>query len=43
MLGVMRNPWKDIPLADYEGHMVQVAQAQLLTDVFGEVLEEYSP
>lgn len=39
----MRNPWKDIPLADYEGHMAQVAQAQLLADVFGEVLKEYSP
>jgi len=42
-LGVMRNPWKDIPLVDYEGHMAQVAQAQLLTDVLAEVLREYSP
>ena len=39
----MSNPWKVIPLADYEGHMSQVTQAQLLTDVFGEVLKEYSP
>ena len=39
----MKNPWKDIPLADYEGHMAKVAQAQLLAEVFGEVLKEYSP
>jgi len=38
----MKNPWKDIPLADYEGHMAKVAQAQLLAEVFGEVLKEYS-
>jgi hypothetical protein len=38
---VMRNPWKDIPLVDYEGHMAQVAQATLLTDVLAEVLRSY--
>jgi len=39
------NPWLDIPLADYEGHMVlpQVAQAGLLADVFEPVLKTYPP
>jgi SAM-dependent methyltransferase len=32
-----------VPLADYEGHMAQVGQAQLLADVFGHVLKAYSP
>jgi len=41
----MRNPWLDIPLADYEDHMAlaEVAQAQLLAGFFGEALREYSP
>lgn len=41
----MRNPWLDIPLIDYEGHMAspQVAQAELLGDVFEGMLKEYSP
>jgi len=41
----MRNPWLDIPLADYEGHMAlpYVAQAQLLSDLFTEALKEFSP
>src|SRR5438552_2981180 len=41
----MRNPWLDIPLAEYEGHMAspQVAQAQLLADVFESMLEEHHP
>ncbi len=41
----MRNPWLDIPLADYEGHMAlpQVAQAQLLSDIFAEALTEFMP
>ncbi len=41
----MRNPWLDIPLADYEGHMVlpYVAQSQLLSDLFAEALGEFSP
>lgn len=41
----MDNPWLRIPLADYEGHMAlpQVAQAQLLSDVFVDVLARYAP
>jgi len=42
-LGVMKNPWLDIPLADYEGHMAlpNVGQAQLLSDVFASALSKY--
>jgi hypothetical protein len=41
----MKNPWLDIPLADYEGHMAlpQIAQAQLLSDVFSGALNKFSP
>ncbi|HSQ60869.1 MAG TPA: class I SAM-dependent methyltransferase [Acidobacteriota bacterium] len=41
----MRNPWLDIPLADYEGHMAlpDVDQARLLSDVFDEALGLYAP
>lgn len=39
------NPWLDIPLADYEGHMAlpYVGQARLLSDIFGSVLDQYAP
>lgn len=39
----MKNHWLDIPLSDYEGHMVLVGQSQMLADVFSELLNEYSP
>ena len=41
----MRNPWLDIPLADYEGHMAlpNIGQAQLLSDVFASALSKYEP
>lgn len=41
----MKNPWLDIPLADYEGHMAlpHVGQAQLLSDVFADALHKYLP
>jgi len=41
----MKNPWLDIPLADYERHMAlpHVAQAQLLSDVFADALSRYAP
>jgi SAM-dependent methyltransferase len=41
----MNNPWLDIPLADYEGHMAlpSVGQAQLLSDIFASVLSKYEP
>lgn len=40
-----KNPWLDIPLADYEGHMAlpQIAQAALLADLFELVLKTYLP
>ena len=36
----MTNPWLEIPLADYEGHMALpgVAQAALLAGRFGDVV-----
>jgi hypothetical protein len=42
---ILKNPWLDIPLCDYEGHMAlpQVAQAQLLSDAFARALGQYSP
>ncbi|HVP38294.1 MAG TPA: class I SAM-dependent methyltransferase [Candidatus Saccharimonadales bacterium] len=41
----MTNPWLEIPLADYEGHMglPGIAQAQLLADVFAEALAQHAP
>lgn len=41
----MNNPWLDIPLDDYEGHMAlpQVAQARLLADIFNGMLEQHRP
>jgi SAM-dependent methyltransferase len=41
----MTNPWLQIPLSDYEAHMAlpHVRQAQLLSDVFGCVLDRYAP
>ena len=41
----MRNPWLDVPLADYEAHMAlpQVGQAQLLRELLGAVLDECAP
>ena len=41
----MNNPWLDVPLADYEGHMALpgIEQAQLLADIFAGVLEQFSP
>jgi hypothetical protein len=41
-LGIMKNPWLDIPLADDEGHMAlpYVAQAELLSDIIADALGE---
>lgn len=41
----MRNPWLDIPLADYEGHMAlpSIGQANLLAQLFAQLLAEYAP
>jgi trans-aconitate methyltransferase len=42
---LMRNPWLDIPLADYEGHMAspEVAQAQMIGDALAELLQIQRP
>lgn len=41
----MRNPWLDIPLADYEGHMSlpAVGQAQLIADELASLVRAHSP
>lgn len=39
------NPWLDVPLADYEGHMAlpEIDQADMLADQFATALATYSP
>jgi Methyltransferase domain len=41
----MSNPWLDIPLAEYEGHMSlpEVGQAHLLAEVFDRAIKRWSP
>lgn len=41
----MENPWLDIPLDDYEGHMSSpaVAQLQALNELFAAVLASLRP
>jgi hypothetical protein len=41
----MPNPWLDIPLADYEGHMAspEVRQLEALSELFAEALELRRP
>jgi trans-aconitate methyltransferase len=41
----MNNPWLQIPLSDYEGHMAMpgIEQARLLANVFDTMLKEYRP
>lgn len=39
----MASPWLDIPLADYEGHMEHVGQAQLLDRLLGRALDQFRP
>lgn len=41
----MKNPWLEIPLADYEGHMAlpYVDQARMLAEAFESLLREYRP
>ncbi|MFZ0964315.1 MAG: class I SAM-dependent methyltransferase [Terriglobia bacterium] len=41
----MKNPWLDVPLADYEGHMALpgIEQAQLLADILAGTLEQFLP
>lgn len=39
----MSNPWKSIPLEDYEGHMAlpAIGQAEMLANEFGSLLNDY--
>jgi len=41
----MSNPWLNIPLADYEGHMrsAEVRQLDALAELFAETLASYHP
>lgn len=41
----MRNPWLNIPLADYEGHMSlpTVGQSRLIADQLDALVKTYSP
>ncbi len=41
----MGNPWLDIPLDDYEGHMSlpEVGQAQMISDQFDRAIKRWSP
>jgi SAM-dependent methyltransferase len=41
----MSNPWKEIPLSDYEGHMTlpNVGQSSMLSDEFENLLKTYRP
>jgi hypothetical protein len=41
----MGNPWLDIPLDDYEGHMSlpEVGQAQMIADQFDRAIKRWSP
>jgi SAM-dependent methyltransferase len=42
---MMTNPWLDIPLADYEGHMAlpEIAQAQMLADELESAVRQHAP
>jgi hypothetical protein len=37
------RPWLEIPLADYEGHMTLVGQAQMLADELKAALDLHKP
>lgn len=39
------NPWLEIPLADYEGHMAlpEVAQAAYLADTLERLVKDHAP
>lgn len=39
----MKNPWLEIPLSDYENHMLEVGQAQALNKIIKQSLERYLP
>jgi SAM-dependent methyltransferase len=42
---MVADPWLDIPLADYEGHMAlpEIAQARMLADELESAVRQYAP
>jgi ubiquinone/menaquinone biosynthesis C-methylase UbiE len=39
----MKNPWLEIPYSDYENHMREVGQSQILNALTRSFLEKYAP
>lgn len=39
----MKNPWLQIPFQDYENHMREVGQTEMLSRLFGDSLKRYKP
>ena len=39
----MSNPWLEIPVSDYENHMKEVGQAQILNSLIKSCLDKYQP
>jgi len=39
----MSNPWKEIPYSDYENHMKEIGQAQVLSSLTKYCLDKYLP
>ena len=39
----MVDPWLEIPAGEYEKHMAQVGQLQVLNEIIGYVLKKYKP
>lgn len=37
------NPWLNIPFSDYENHMIEVGQSQILSRLFAGCLTDYKP
>ena len=37
------NPWLDIPFSDYENHMAEVGQSQILSRLFADCVKVYKP
>jgi SAM-dependent methyltransferase len=37
------NPWLDIPFSDYENHMTEVGQSQILSRIFADCVRDYKP
>lgn len=37
------NPWLNIPFSDYENHMAEVGQSQILSKLFADCLNDYKP